>query len=152
MPEAHGADQVEKPKRMSEPELSDEDWYDPMQMRVFEGRRIGWVYIIRAGEDGPIKIGWSRTPARRLIDLQGAHSETLWIMGLIPGSMEYEKELHKRFAKMRLRGEWFRADRTLPHLLQLLMDEGLINVACRESRNIPEQNDDPQFYCCLVRA
>ena len=64
------------------------------------------VYFIRA-ETGQIKIGISYDPVGRLHDLRGASPVPLKLLGAIPGGIEQEIALHKRFAKQRLHGEWF---------------------------------------------
>lgn len=70
------------------------------------------VYFVRAG-DGAIKIGFTERIKRRLATLQTAHGEHLHLLLTIPGSPEKEAELHLRFAKLRLKGEWFRAEHEL---------------------------------------
>lgn len=65
------------------------------------------VYFIRAGENGPIKIGITTDVPSRLSSLQTSHAETLVVMTTTPGGTALEYELHKRFAHHRLRGEWF---------------------------------------------
>lgn len=66
------------------------------------------IYFIRAGEDGPVKIGWAVDPKQRLAALQTAHHEKLLILRVIDGEQAEEQELHRRFSQHRIRGEWFR--------------------------------------------
>ena len=71
-----------------------------------------YVYFIRAGYTGPIKIGVAANVQRRLETLQTGNHQTLYIIATIkyPGRAEaYEKEkkFHKLFKGKRLRGEWF---------------------------------------------
>ena len=68
------------------------------------------VYIIRAGEHGPCKIGWADDIEARRRQLQGAHPELLHVLRTIDGARTVERWLHKRFATLRLLGEWFRFD------------------------------------------
>jgi hypothetical protein len=65
------------------------------------------IYFIQAGDDGPIKIGFSGDPGARQKDLQKAHYEDLRIIGVINGTRELESELHIRFRMFLIRGEWF---------------------------------------------
>jgi DNA-binding transcriptional regulator YdaS (Cro superfamily) len=65
------------------------------------------VYIIRAGEAGPVKIGHAADPQQRLGDLQVAHWERLTIIRLFVGGMADERVLHVRFSAHVIRGEWF---------------------------------------------
>lgn len=71
------------------------------------------VYFIRAGDDGPIKIGRAVYPRRRMSELQVSHHETLTILAIMPGGEDVEASLHRQFASLSLRGEWFRADAVL---------------------------------------
>jgi hypothetical protein len=66
----------------------------------------GWVYFISDGDF--IKIGQSRTcPYGRIRSLQTASSTELKFLAMMRGA-DREQELHKRFAHLRARGEWFR--------------------------------------------
>jgi len=56
-----------------------------------------------------IKIGYTRMDiARRLSILQIGCPLPLKLIGLITNTREFEKELHKRFKKYLIRGEWFK--------------------------------------------
>lgn len=65
-----------------------------------------YVYFI-AGEDTPIKIGFSNQPHERLAILQTAHWCRLSIVAKVEGSLAVEADYHRRFAAHRLHGEWF---------------------------------------------
>lgn len=82
-------------------------------------REGGYVYLIQEGEDGPVKIGWAKNPATRLEDFQTGNSRELRIVASFPGGINDERELHKRFAAHRLRGEWFEPVPALFSLLEL---------------------------------
>ena len=69
---------------------------------------IGWVYFIREGVQGPIKIGWSKSPEARIAALQTANPNPLVLLGKIPGPMEEERRIHSIFDRDRIQGEWFR--------------------------------------------
>jgi hypothetical protein len=64
------------------------------------------LYFIRV-IDGPVKIGRSVDAVRRLQHLQSACPYELTLMGTLPGDGEGECNWHNRYAKHRLRGEWF---------------------------------------------
>lgn len=64
------------------------------------------VYFARLGD--LIKIGISKDPARR------ARSFNAVLVGTMDGDREIESALHREFADLRVRGEWFRAE---PRLL-----------------------------------
>jgi hypothetical protein len=68
------------------------------------------VYFIRAGDTGPVKIGWTGNVEVRRKNLQGNHVEPLHLLRVIEGSRQRERWLHRHFAALRLTGEWFRFD------------------------------------------
>ena len=68
------------------------------------------VYLIAAGETGPIKIGHAKDVWRRLSEIQVGHHERLSIVRILDGSSALERALHARFAHLRLAGEWFTRD------------------------------------------
>ena len=66
------------------------------------------VYFVRAGEEGPVKIGHAKNPASRLRELQAGCFETFNLLRVIEGDVLSEKFLHRHFRAQRVRGEWFR--------------------------------------------
>ncbi len=66
------------------------------------------VYIIRAGEHGPVKIGYSDGPVeKRIRQLQNNHYEILTLIRIIEGGLETERLYHKKYKELHIRGEWF---------------------------------------------
>jgi len=65
------------------------------------------VYFIRATATNQIKIGVTSDPKQRFADLQRATTERLEWIGSVEGGFKLEDELHKKFGKSRVRGEWF---------------------------------------------
>jgi hypothetical protein len=65
------------------------------------------VYFIQA-ESGPVKIGIALDPKQRLAGLQISHFERLTLLAAAPGGIRLETQLHRRFAHLQIRGEWFR--------------------------------------------
>ncbi len=65
------------------------------------------LYFIRAGDNGPVKIGIADSIPERMATLQSASAVTLCLIREIPGNRAQEQWLHQRFAEVRLRGEWF---------------------------------------------
>lgn len=79
------------------------------------------VYFIRAGEDGPIKIGFTTGSInRRIAMLQTGNPQRLELVGIVDGGdIEDERLLHMRFNETRLVGEWFApSDALLSHIAQ----------------------------------
>jgi T5orf172 domain len=79
----------------------------------------GFVYFIQAGRDGPIKIGYAHDPLTRLEGLQTAHHEELRLLMTVADNGTIEMQLHERFADLKIRGEWFRAEGDLASVLWL---------------------------------
>lgn len=78
------------------------------------------VYFILAGSAGrPVKIGHSRNLPNRLVDLQLANPDPLHVLITYEGSRKDERELHKRFEKHWIAGEWFRSG---PEILDFVWD------------------------------
>jgi hypothetical protein len=71
------------------------------------------VYFAQA--EDRIKIGWSKQVSARLAGLQTGCPSSIKLLGTIPGGRSVERQLHERFASLRLSGEWFKAE---PELLE----------------------------------
>jgi hypothetical protein len=78
------------------------------------------VYIVKTLESNKVKIGVSKTPEKRIKSLQTACPEILQTMAIIDGEEGLEKEFHSYFHKLRLHGEWFEYNKTIPLTAQLL--------------------------------
>lgn len=66
-----------------------------------------WVYFIQHGEGGPVKIGYSNKVVQRFVALQSGSPIQHYYLGNIPGARTLERDLHTRFARTHVRGEWF---------------------------------------------
>ena len=66
------------------------------------------VYFVQVGRIGPIKIGTTMTPESRFSGMQTDNPFELNLLHTAPGDDVEEGILHGYFAKIRLRGEWFR--------------------------------------------
>ena len=78
------------------------------------------VYMIRAGEHGPVKIGWSENVVGRLSKMRTDNHETLTVLRIFEGGPEEERQLHSRFADLHLHGGWHSFS------LAMLGDVGLV--------------------------
>jgi DNA-binding XRE family transcriptional regulator len=92
------------------------------------------VYMIRAGENGPVKIGHSQWPEVRLGQLQISHWERLRIIRVFEGGESEEAILHARFADLHIRGEWHSFSRLM------LADVGLVEVVDAVPEIAPPEN------------
>lgn len=78
-----------------------------------------FVYFVRRAFDGAIKIGCSAKPSRRMWEHRTYHGDVM-MLGMVPGSRELEKRLHRQLdhhramsakpylRRQRLEREWFR--------------------------------------------
>jgi len=86
-----------------------------------------YVYFIRAGNRGAIKIGIARNIERRVATLQTGNAFKLNIMALIPcgcrkEAQNLESNIHKFFNRQRIRGEWFQGNidfRKIEHIVDI---------------------------------
>lgn len=68
--------------------------------------RRGYVYF--AGSDeGPIKIGFTTRPKRRLRELANGQAEEVRMLAVVSGTISLERSLHHRWRHLHIRGEWF---------------------------------------------
>ena len=63
------------------------------------------IYFIICG--AKVKIGFSANPEKRLKNLQTGNAALLSLAATMQGTVEHEKELHKRFEGYNINGEWF---------------------------------------------
>jgi hypothetical protein len=80
------------------------------------------TYIVRAGDNGPVKIGRASDVARRVAELQLANPERLTVIRIIDTPFDNEAVLHARFAHRSLHGEWFSFD---PEMLTFIPQQPL---------------------------
>ena len=64
------------------------------------------VYMVRAGEHGPVKIGFADRMEGRLVKMQADNHERLVVLRLFVGGRDEEALLHQRFSELHLHGEW----------------------------------------------
>ncbi len=69
------------------------------------GNRPGYIYFVTDGE--AIKIGISGDPLGRIKNMQTGSPRELRLLAAIAGSEAAETELHRKFAHLNVRGEWF---------------------------------------------
>lgn len=77
------------------------------------------IYFVEADGAGAIKIGFvaGEDAADRVRDLQTGSPVPLRLLGTMPGTLQDENDLHRRFASARIHGEWFRPT---PELLAII--------------------------------
>jgi hypothetical protein len=78
--------------------------------RAGNGKSI--IYFVRE-KRGAIKIGRSQSLNVRLVCLQSGNPRPLKVMGTMEVAEEKERELHKKFSRHQIQGEWFRPHKNL---------------------------------------
>lgn len=90
------------------------------------GEQYGGVYFIETGWHGPIKIGWSLDPRRRLHEFQGVNGYRLRLLGVFPGTHGDERRMQHRFERFLVQKdgmcppcgrEWFHWDESIHQAL-----------------------------------
>lgn len=82
----------------------------------------GFVYFMRINGRGPVKIGFAVNVSNRLKSHKAANHGTLVIVAAMRGTLKSEKQLHARFAKLRVKGtkEWFKFSGDLKTFVEAL--------------------------------
>jgi len=71
-------------------------------------RKTSYLYFIVAENAGKVKIGRSRSPGKRIRDLQAANHQQLVVLGIMEeGNPFSEREVHNLFNHISMRNEWF---------------------------------------------
>lgn len=81
----------------------------------------GYVYFVQCEGGGPVKIGATRNLEQRLLALQTGCPFPLRLLSALPTAdpLGYERHLHRRFARHRLDGEWFKPCPDMETLLDM---------------------------------
>jgi hypothetical protein len=69
-----------------------------------------YVYFLRAGADGPVKVGLATDPMARMQELQTGNHVALIMIGVIRGGADVERAIQRELVPYRIRGEWFRPE------------------------------------------
>ena len=71
-----------------------------------------FVYFAQRHSDQAIKIGYTSRVPERMAFLRLRFGD-MTLLGLIPGTMSMERQLHKKFSSYRIQGEWFTPEAAL---------------------------------------
>lgn len=71
------------------------------------------VYFAQAEHQREIKIGFSTQVENRLYNLGQQRFTTMNLLGWIPGGPKVERDMHAKFAHLRIGGEWFHPEAEL---------------------------------------
>jgi hypothetical protein len=79
----------------------------------------GFVYVVHSS-NGLFKIGHTNDPTRRLTMLKTSTADTLTLLGIVPATVDDERELHFLFRTHRVAREWFRWTPAMQPLIDAL--------------------------------
>lgn len=92
-----------------------------------------YVYFVRpVGMDGPIKIGTSRKPDTRLLELAVWSPWPLEMIGAAPGNAAAESLLHRCFSEQHSHREWFRTSPLLLRIIDRILSGETVEAACKD--------------------
>lgn len=100
--EALALGHIKRPQTSRLRAAGDHHKYD--RKRVPKGASV--VYCVSEGTSF-VKIGLTKRLENRMTSLQTANPRAITLIGALPGGRALEKELHRRFDRWRVRGEWF---------------------------------------------
>jgi hypothetical protein len=114
-------------------------------------RRPGFVYFATCDRPVfPIKIGFAVNVPMRMVDLQVALPWPLVLLGSNPGTPDTELEIHQRFARLRLNGEWFaRGDELLEFIKGVAATTSLVWRGSKLERNTKTLAKRPMRHSIL---
>lgn len=107
------------------------------------------VYLARFGALGPVKIGHSKSVQTRLDAIQSRLWDDLHLFRLLEGNANDERALHKRFASLRIRFEWFHFSS------EMTGDLGLHDLRADPTRTLTphfHRNGGDSFRSAALRA
>lgn len=77
-------------------------------------RPDSFVYVVKADDDPPIKVGVATDMRARLSQLQTGNPRKLHVLHLLLGDTKLERHFHKELRRGQMTGEWFRGELVKP--------------------------------------
>lgn len=112
---------------------------EKMNVVYFIQAELGGAYI------GPIKIGYTQKLRNRLISMKMDNFHELKILKIIEGDRNKEKEIHQKFAGIRIKGEWFKPDQSLLSYVSFIEEPKKYNLLKKECIDVVNIFDEPTF-------
>lgn len=86
------------------------------------GVEVGTVYQVAANRSDLVKIGFTDRPmSQRLRQMQTGSPTKLRLVSWFPGTLADERAMHRRLARFRERGEWFRDTQELREVFEMVV-------------------------------
>ena len=87
------------------------------------------IYFAEIGEGGPIKIGQSRYPWRRIQGIASKYKKNVTLLAERQGSYETEWTILRKFDKFCINGEVFsRSDELMAYIERFKLDEPIVHI------------------------
>lgn len=83
------------------------------------------VYFIRAGKEGPVKVGWASNIKSRFRQIAQGLPDLAVLEATLPGGIELEKRIHRALHQSRRRLEWFNPTKEVSALIVVAKNLGL---------------------------
>jgi len=107
----------------------------------------GFVYFIRRGEFGSIKVGYSIDVQKRLTALQTASDLPLYLLGFTKANWAQESEAHEALTPYRKNGEWFENEDFVRQFVAAAVSFGI-----EQAIMMAESHMKPRRQRCGVRG
>jgi len=117
--------------------------------------RLTYIYFIAPIGGGPIKIGCSESPPRRLENLMAWSPYPLEILASAPGNLSDERAVHFAFLKHWAQREWFRAVPEIYALINEIRATGILPEAFKgniNTRGLPHKSPGGASWSPETRA
>jgi len=105
------------------------------------------IYFIYDRENNAVKIGYSENSLRRLHHLQTGNAHSLVLVAEVDGDKQKEKGLHLRFAKHKIKGEWFQNCKEIREYIYLYAVKSYRDTG-KWTLSLPEK--ERMFLSCLL--
>lgn len=88
----------------------------------------GNIYFIQSNNTGPIKIGFSEKPDKRISGIRGEHPYTITTLLVISHVIEEDEgKLHSYFKEYNIKGEWFQPEVVLDFIEKIKQDKKILD-------------------------
>ena len=110
-----------------------------------------FVYFVRSGRNGPIKIGVAKNVENRMDTLQTGNPTELILIAKVKckskaHAYSLETQLHKIYSRKRIRREWFSSELNLSHANRLISARDL------EEENESQHAEQELDMCALLSS
>jgi len=106
------------------------------------------IYFIKAGNLNQIKIGYSKNPKARFYAINLSSPINLQLIKTIQGEKDNEKNIHKKFSHIKVKGEWFQQTKELMDFIENITD---FEIEKKKKRLIRNKRIEMSLYGNLIK-